>query len=103
MNQRESESVKMTLEQAIKSLSAYIDNEAYTDKFQSVCKLAIESLEKQIPKKLVCGYDEDMICPKCSAFICWEHNLKSELHQQTKYCEFCGQAIKLGKGKKVNG
>ena len=39
------------------------------------------AVEKQIPKKLVRGYDEDMLCAGCSAFICWAHNTKSELQQ----------------------
>lgn len=55
-------------------------------------KLAVEALEKQIPKRVILGYDEhdSICCPNC----------KSELmsmdwydHWKCNYCEFCGQAL----------
>ena len=72
----------MTPEEAIKSLSAFIDNEAYTDKFQSVCKLAVKALQKQIPKK---PYWErcDLNCKVCGEVVYADDN----------YCLSCGQAI----------
>ena len=57
---------------------------------------AEKAVEKQIQKKLVRGFDEEMLCAGCSAFICFLHNTKSEMHRQAKYCEFCGQAIDWG-------
>ena len=36
----------MTPEEAIEGLKPYIDNEAYTEHFQDVCKTAIKALEK---------------------------------------------------------
>ena len=36
----------MTAEEAIKLLSLIVDNEAYADRFQDVCRMAIEALEK---------------------------------------------------------
>ena len=85
--------MEVTIEQAIKSLSAYIDNEAYTDKFQNVCKLAIEALEKQIPKKPEKEAEENMLCPICGSFLGYEVDCKDE-HYQFPYCSGCGQAIK---------
>ena len=85
--------MEVTIEQAIKSLSAYIDNEAYTDKFQNVCKLAIEALEKQIPK--TAAYDElikEWFCPCCGFPV-------SDIHEygfSDSYCWHCGQAIEWG-------
>lgn len=58
-----------------------------------VREAAVKALEKQVKKKLVRGFDEEMLCAGCSAFICFAHNTKSEMYQQAKYCEFCGQAI----------
>ena len=75
--------MEVTIEQAIKSLSAYIDNEAYTDKFQNVCKLAIEALEKQIPKKDKFGY-----CPICKRTV----NCACR-PSKNKFCRNCGQAL----------
>lgn len=46
--------------------------------------LAIEALEKQMPKKAELCY-EDLICPVCGADVEWK-----------RYCEECGQRIDTG-------
>lgn len=46
-------------------------------------KVAIESLEKQIPKKL--DLDDGVYCPCCL------HEFK--VYSATRYCPNCGQAI----------
>lgn len=46
----------MTPEEAIEGLKPYIDNEAYTEHFQDVCKTAIEALEK-VQDYESCDYD----------------------------------------------
>lgn len=53
---------------------------------------AIEALEKQIPKKPLKAYDEQveqhwLSCPMCYKGLCWEHGFKP------KHCSECGQAI----------
>lgn len=68
------------------------ENEAYSDYFQDVCKIAVKALEKQIPKKttkrqyvpngtLVYGH-----CPNCDCFT------KNDF----SYCKHCGQALDWG-------
>lgn len=79
----------VTIEQAIKSLSAYIDNEAYTDKFQNVCKLAIEVLEKQIAKEPVVVTIRNVDYQKCP--VCGR-----VLFGKEYYCATCGQRVNRG-------
>lgn len=79
----------VTIEQAIKSLSAYIDNEAYTDKFQNVCKLAIEVLEKQIAKEPVVVTIRNVDYQKCP--VCGR-----VLFGKEYYCASCGQRVNRG-------
>lgn len=64
-------------------------------------RLAIEALEKQIPKKLDTAKDERnevwmnddiFICPSCGGFIGWITECKEEPYQ-LPYCSGCGQAI----------
>ena len=88
--------MEMTIDESIKRLQAFLKCVQLSDEQKKAISNGIKALEKQTPKKLVRGFDEEMLCAGCSAFICWEHNLNSELHQQTKYCEFCGQAIDWG-------
>ena len=51
----------MTAEEAIKHLKLIVDNEAYADHFQDVCRTAIEALEKQIDAETEeCSSDIDL-------------------------------------------
>ena len=59
----------MTYEEAIKRFKIIVNNEAYTDSFQDACRLAIEALEKQIPKKPNYVYDDEPLCPYCQEVI----------------------------------
>ena len=45
-------------------------------------KLAIEALEKQVPKKVVIN-EEGIFCPECGI----------ELIEGSLYCDFCGQRL----------
>ena len=69
-------------------------------------KLAIEALEKQIPKKVVLGYDEQdyVRCPQCKREIapmdddcllyhCPGCGEKDAILQGDRYCFNCGQAL----------
>lgn len=86
----------MTEKEAIKGLKPIVDNEAYTDRFQDVCKTAIEALEKQIPKlaknieEVHCATDEfDCVignCPTCGAQI-------GSSDADDMYCSKCGQLV----------
>lgn len=55
-------------------------------------KLAVEALEKQIPKKVILGYDEQdsICCPNCKGALM---SMDWYDHWKCNYCEFCGQAL----------
>ncbi len=57
--------------------------------------MAIEALEKQIPKKVILGDDEqDYIrCPKCNLELM---SMDWYDHFKCNYCEDCGQALDWG-------
>lgn len=61
-------------------------------------KLAIEALEKQIPKKIECVEDKHMFCPICGEILCykWEKysdKLNTHLFEEFKYCWNCGHRL----------
>ena len=55
-------------------------------------KLAVEALEKQMPKKVILGYNEqDLICcPNCKGELM---SMDWYDHWKCNYCELCGQAL----------
>lgn len=55
-------------------------------------KLAVEALEKQIPKRVILGYDEQdsICCPNCKGELL---SMDWYDHWKCNYCEFCGQAL----------
>lgn len=67
--------------EAIEHFEKYINNDCYTDKMQKYCKIAIKSIEKDIPKKPKLSYDGDY-CPNCNIKIDWQSHLR---------CPNCGQ------------
>ena len=69
-----------------------VSNEAAMRAVEDACVVACEALEKQIPKKPLKAYDEQveqhwLSCPMCYKGLCWEHGFKP------KHCSECGQAI----------
>lgn len=69
-----------------------VSNEAAMKAVEDACVVACEALEKQIPKKPLKAYDEQveqhwLSCPMCYKGLCWEHGFKP------KHCSECGQAI----------
>lgn len=75
----------MTAKEAIKMLrtikrTVFLGNL----KFVHALDVAIEALEKQMPKKAELCY-EDLICPVCGSDVEWK-----------RYCEECGQRIDTG-------
>lgn len=78
---------------ALQHLSKITENEAYSDYFQDVCKIAVKALEKQIPKKPRLN-DSDYAyfeCDSCGTAIAY--SFEPEEH---KYCLHCGQALDWG-------
>lgn len=53
---------------------------------------AVQSLEKQIPKKVILGYDEQdsICCPNCKGELM---SMDWYDHWKCNYCELCGQAL----------
>lgn len=75
----------MTIEEAIRFQEAYYVM-TNGEKAREACKIAIEALEKQIPKVPeryikpgVC------VCPNCHGII--------EAHTSKTFCAYCGQSI----------
>lgn len=58
-------------------------------------KLAVKALEKQIPKKVILGYDEqdDVLCPICKIEIAMMDTWAEFESRVYKYCPNCGQAL----------
>ena len=92
---------------AIEKLNPFVGNNAYTERFQEVCKTAIAALEKQILQKPVIKDDayEDYtsepiqayICPNCGKVLI---AIKTKdiskikfIFEKPKFCQECGQAI----------
>ena len=79
----------MTPEEAIKNINALnalcCKKDFYDAEFENALALAIDALEKQIPKK---PYDI-VCCPLCKI----EVELQPIDTEQVTYCLHCGQAI----------
>lgn len=58
--------------------------------------IAVECMEKQIPKKLVRGGMDRgavmMVCPNCGHPLCSEYHLENSFYSG-KHCGYCGQAV----------
>lgn len=90
----------MTYEEAIKVLTdtrVMILKGSGTD-LSKACSMAIEALEKQIPKKVEYGIDgswgtekEQPVCPVCDYFITQTYFIGEG--KKVTYCDHCGQAI----------
>ena len=85
----------MTHEEAIKNINALNavcgKKDFYDAEFENALALAIESLEKQIPKKPL-HMHKNYYCPICKedGWILWDDAIPNDMD---KYCGKCGQAI----------
>lgn len=85
----------MTYEEAIKNinaLNAVCDQKGlYDAEFESALALAIEALEKQIPKRPL-HMHKNYYCPICKedGWMLWDDAIPNDMD---KYCGKCGQAI----------
>ena len=73
------------VEQAISHFSYGVSHDIFSEPVTTYAKLAIEALEKQIPKK---PYDT-VHCPLCKI----EVELQPIDAEEVTYCLHCGQAI----------
>lgn len=81
----------MTGEEAIRLLNymvtSYIPKDQYGDyddpePYEQAIGMAIEALQKSIPKPPKKDKEDNLLCPLCGENVDWH-----------KYCEECGQAI----------
>ena len=85
----------MTHEEAIKNinaLNAVCGQKGFYDaEFESALALAIEALEKQVPKKPL-HMHKNYYCPICKedGWMLWDDAIPNDMD---KYCGMCGQAI----------
>ena len=86
----------MTHEEAIKNINALnavcCKKDFYDAEFESALALAIEALEKQIPKKPTRGKYGHTECACCGWIV---ENFCGDL-EQYPFCPNCGQAIDWG-------
>ena len=77
----------MTYEEAIKML----ENSACSIMMEEAVDVAIEALEKQIPKKPL-HMHKNYYCPVCKedGWMLWDDAIPNDMD---KYCGKCGQAI----------
>lgn len=82
----------MTIEQALETIKYEVDEECHCGYIEYELRLAVEALEKQIPKKVILGYDEQdyVYCPNCK---CELMSMDWYDHWKCNYCENCGQAL----------
>ena len=96
---------KMTAEKAIEQLNSLMndrENHVHRDDFDDIflqdieaCKMGIQALEKQMPKKVIYESAKNgkiyafywACCPNCGNDICDEDNV------ELKFCTDCGQAL----------
>ena len=92
----------MTIEQALEIKQNWTFEQARNDlerlllrgekPADKVVALACKALEKQIPKKVILGYDEQdsICCPNCKGELL---SMDWYDHWKCNYCEVCGQAL----------
>ena len=76
----------MNNKEALESLKFEVFEEGHCSYIEQELNIAIEALEKQIPKKLVVWDNGTQHCPYC------EHDL-TYISSEDEYCCRCGQKI----------
>lgn len=86
----------MTEQEAVRRIKNHNEIHSRKEPFYAIhiteaLKMAVEALEKQIPKKPKVSFQSEFYwCPNCECAI------KMKIEEKTKnirYCPFCGQAI----------
>lgn len=82
----------MSIEKSIKLISEVINKKNVTFEQIKALNLAKSILEKQIPKKVIYGYDDqdDILCPNCKEIIGYMDSYTTGID---KYCSECGQML----------
>ena len=81
----------MTYEEATERIECILKNNSFTKADKNALKLAIEALEKQIPKKPL-HMHKNYYCPICKedGWMMWDDAVPNDMD---KYCGMCGHAI----------
>ena len=81
----------MTYEDATERIKCILKNNSFTRADKNALKLAIEALEKQIPKKPL-HMHKNYYCPICKedGWMLWDDAVPNDMDE---YCGKCGQAI----------
>ena len=79
------------VEQAISHFSYGVSHDIFNEPVTTYAKLAIEALEKQIPKKPL-HMHKNYYCPICKedGWMLWDDAVPNDMDE---YCGKCGQAI----------
>ena len=80
----------MTTKKAIEILKRVDELECKFEGYTTALDIAVQALEKQLPKKPIVKpyfYGKKYYCSECQHYICAEYNTKEF------YCSRCGQAL----------
>lgn len=83
----------MTCQEAIEILKHEHDYAQLLSYVNDALKIAISSIEKQIPKKPIEHRYPWCICPNCGGSVYVKHIQDHIQNGEQTYCEHCGQAI----------
>mgnify|MGYP001352512549 CR=1 FL=1 len=76
----------MRIEEAISHYKYGISHDIFSHPVTTYAQMAVEALEKQIPKEPIYKENGNIECPSCNCEALRYHN----------YCWNCGQALKWG-------
>ena len=84
----------MKAQEALEIITNAIQTDGMTVEQDKALALAQKAFEKQIPKNIIFGYDEqdDICCSNCGPGIAIMDSYEYEKHTY-KYCFNCGQAL----------
>lgn len=83
----------MTCQEAIEILKHEHDYAQLLSYVNDALKIAISSIEKQIPKKPIENRYPWCICPNCRGSVYVKHIQEHIQSGEQTYCEHCGQAL----------
>ena len=96
----------MNIQKALETIKYEVNEEGHCGYIEDELRLAMAALEKQVPKKVILGYDEQdyVRCPQCKSEIapmdddcllyhCPGCGEKDAILQGDNYCFNCGQAL----------
>ena len=82
----------MNAQEALEIITNAIQTDSMTAEQDKALAIAQKALEKQIPKKVIFGHDEQdyVCCPNCKLGLM---SMDWYDHFKCNYCEDCGQAL----------